>query len=72
ALDWVDVVNALQADPKATSELAQTVSPHWPKSSPGYFSDLKARLTRFVESGQLGPFRNGYWGHAAYKLPPEA
>jgi len=24
-----------------------------------------------VESGQLGIFANGYWGHPAYKLPPE-
>ncbi len=71
ALDWVDVVSALKADPKATSELAQSISP-WPKSSPGYFRDLQNRLKRFVESGQLGPFRNGYWGHPAYKLPPEA
>jgi len=71
ALDWVDVVSALSADPKATSELAQKVS-SWPKSSPGYFRDLQGRLKRFVESGQLGPFKNGYWGHAAYKLPPEA
>ena len=71
ALDWVDVVSALTADPKATSELAQSISP-WPKSSPGYFRDLQNRLKKFVESGQLGPFRNGYWGHPAYKLPPEA
>ncbi len=71
ALDWVDVVSALKADPKATSELAQSISP-WPLSSPGYFRDIKARLTRFVESGQLGPFMNGYWGSPAYKLPPEA
>ncbi|TAD89171.1 MAG: nickel-dependent hydrogenase large subunit [Alphaproteobacteria bacterium] len=71
ALDWVDVVSALSADPKATSELAQSIS-SWPMSSPGYFRDLKARLTAFVESGQLGPFKNGYWGHKAYKLPPEA
>jgi hydrogenase large subunit len=71
ALDWVDVVSALSADPKATSELAQSIS-NWPKSSPGYFRDLQTRLTKFVESGQLGLFRNGYWGHAAYKLPPEA
>src|SRR5690242_4199322 len=35
-LDWVDVVDALKADPKATSELAQSISP-WAKSSPGYF-----------------------------------
>jgi hydrogenase large subunit len=71
ALDWVDVVSALKADPKATSELAQSISP-WAKSSPGYFRDLQNRLKRFVESGQLGPFKNGYWGHPAYKLPPEA
>ena len=70
ALDWVDIVSALKADPKATSEIAQSIS-NWPKSSPGYFSDLQKRLTRFVESGQLGIFANGYWGHPAYKLPPE-
>jgi hydrogenase large subunit len=71
ALDWVDVVSALSADPKATSQLAQSIS-DWPLSSPGYFKDLQARLKKFVESGQLGPFKNAYWGHAAYKLPPEA
>ena len=71
ALDWVDVVSALKADPKATSALAQSISP-WPLSSPGYFKDLQGRLVRFVESGQLGPFKNGYWGSPAYKLPPEA
>ena len=70
ALDWVDVVSALSADPAATSQLAQSIS-NWPKSSPGYFSDLQKRLTKFVESGQLGIFANGYWGHPAYKLPAE-
>ncbi|MEZ5535369.1 MAG: nickel-dependent hydrogenase large subunit [Thiolinea sp.] len=72
ALDWVDVVSALSADPKATSELAQAISPHWPKSSPGYFADMKKKLQGFVDGGQLGIFTNGYWGHPAYKLPPEA
>jgi hydrogenase large subunit len=71
ALDWVDVVSALKADPKATSALAQSISP-WAKSSPGYFSDIATRLKKFVESGQLGPFSNGYWGSPAYRLPPEA
>ncbi|MGD8617598.1 MAG: nickel-dependent hydrogenase large subunit [Gammaproteobacteria bacterium] len=71
ALDWVDVVSALNADPKATSELAQSIS-SYPKSSPGYFSDMKKKLKDFVESGQLGIFAQGYWGHPAYKLPPEA
>jgi hydrogenase large subunit len=71
ALDWVDVVSALKADPKKTSELAQSIS-SWPLSSPGYFRDIQNRLKKFVESGQLGPFMNGYWGNPAYKLPPEA
>jgi len=70
AMDWVDVVNALKADPKKTSELAQSLS-NWPKSSPGYFSDIQARIGKFVNSGQLGIFANGYWGHSAYKLPAE-
>ncbi|MBK9015740.1 MAG: nickel-dependent hydrogenase large subunit [Saprospiraceae bacterium] len=70
ALDWVDIVSSLKADPKKTSEIAQSIS-NYPKSSPGYFSDLQKRLTKFVESGQLGIFANGYWGHPAYKLPPE-
>jgi hydrogenase large subunit len=71
ALDWVDVVASLQADPKATSQLAQSIS-DWPMSSPGYFRDVQTRIKRFVESGQLGPFMNGYWGNPAYKLPAEA
>jgi hydrogenase large subunit len=71
ALDWVDVVSALNADPAATSALQQSISP-WPKSSPGYFRDVQNRIKRFVESGQLGPFANAYWGSAAYKLPAEA
>ncbi|MGF1533255.1 MAG: nickel-dependent hydrogenase large subunit [Bernardetiaceae bacterium] len=70
ALDWVDVMSALKADPKQTSEIAQSIS-NWPKSSPGYFSDLQKRLKKFAASGQLGIFANGYWGHPAYKLPPE-
>lgn len=70
ALDWVDVVNALKADPKKTAELAQSISPY-AKSSEGHFRDLQKRITKFVESGQLGIFANGYWGHPAYKLPAE-
>lgn len=70
ALDWVDVVSALSADPAETSRIAQSISP-WPKSSPGYFSAVQNRIKAFVESGQLGIFANGYWGHKGYKLPPE-
>ncbi|MCB1526456.1 MAG: nickel-dependent hydrogenase large subunit [Hyphomicrobiaceae bacterium] len=72
ALDWVNPVNALKADPKATSELQMQTGPRHPKSSPGYFRDVQNRLKKFVESGQLGPFKNGYWTNPAYLLPPEA
>jgi Ni,Fe-hydrogenase I large subunit len=71
ALDWVDVVSALDADPAKTSDLAQSIS-DWPVSSGDYFQGVKDKLAAFVQSGQLGPFANGYWGHPAYKLPPEA
>jgi hydrogenase large subunit len=71
ALDWVDVVGALRADPKATSDLARSIS-NWPKTSPAYFAEVQNRVKKFVESGQLGIFANGYWGHPAMKLPPEA
>lgn len=71
ALDWVDITSALKADPVATSELAQSIS-DWPKSSADYFAGVQTRLQGFVGSGQLGPFANAYWGHPAYKLPPEA
>ncbi|MBD3612036.1 MAG: nickel-dependent hydrogenase large subunit [Hydrogenovibrio crunogenus] len=72
ALDWVNPVNALKADPKATSELQKIVSPSHPMSSPGYFKDIQTRIQKFVESGQLGIFKNGYWDSTAYKLSPEA
>jgi Ni,Fe-hydrogenase I large subunit len=71
ALDWVDVVSALSADPAATSALARSISP-WPNNSEAHFAEIQGRVQRFVDSGQLGIFTNGYWGHPAYRLPPEA
>ncbi len=70
ALDWVDVVSALKADPKEAARIAQSLS-SWPKNSEGYFRDVQNRLKGFAASGQLGIFANAYWGHPAYRLPPE-
>jgi len=70
ALDWVDVVDALRADPAGASKLARSMS-DWPLSSPAYFGEVRDRIARFVETGRTGPFANGYWGHPAYRLPPE-
>jgi [NiFe] hydrogenase large subunit len=70
ALDWVDVVSALKADAKKTADLAAKVTPA-PNSGISDFKATQAKLKKFVDSGQLGIFANGYWGHPAYKLPPE-
>ena len=69
ALDWVDIVNALKADPKKAAELAQSFS-KWDKNTPAYFTEVQNKIKSFAASG-LGIFANGYWGHPAYKLPPE-
>ena len=69
ALDWVDIVSALSANPSATSNLAKNVSSNAPDID---FVAVQQRLKNFVESGQLGPFANAYWGHPAYKLSAEA
>jgi Ni,Fe-hydrogenase I large subunit len=71
ALDWVDIVSALSADPAKTASLAQSIS-DWPLSSPKYFTGIRDRVKAFVDRGQLGPFANAYWGHPAYRLPAEA
>lgn len=70
ALDWVDVISALKANPKKASDIANQVSPAG-NSGVNDFKEVQAKVKKFVESGQLGLFANGYWGHPAYKLPPE-
>jgi len=70
ALDWVDIVSALEADPVAASNLAQSLS-DWRYNSPQEMKAVQDKLKTFVSSGQLGIFANGYWGHPAMKLPPE-
>ena len=69
ALDWVDIVNALKADPKKAAEIAASYS-SWDKNTAAYFSSVQDKIKAFAASG-LGIFANGYWGHPAYKLPPE-
>lgn len=72
ALDWVDVVSALNADPAVTAAFQVCISPsRQENNTTAYFTDVKTKLKNFVDSGQLGIFKNGYWGHPEYKLPPE-
>ena len=53
-----------------TAALAQSLS-SWDKNTPSHFLDVQRKITTFANSG-MGIFANGYWGHPAYKLPPEA
>jgi hydrogenase large subunit len=70
ALDWVDIVSALKADPAQAAKTAASLSP-WPLNSGPVLQAVQNKLKTLVESGQLGIFANGYWGHPAMKLPPE-
>ena len=70
ALDWVDVVSALKANPARASRLAQSIS-DYPNSSRTYFQAVLGRLKPLAASGQLSLFASGYWGHPAYRLTPE-
>ena len=70
ALDWVDVVSALKADPAKASQVAESLSP-WPRNGRLELKAVQDKLKGFVANGQLGPFTNGYWGHPAMKLSPE-
>lgn len=70
-LDWVDPTAALEANPAAAAKLARSIS-DWPNSSTTHFQEVQARLAKAMASGQPGLLGNGYWGHPAYRLPPEA
>jgi len=74
ALDWVDIISALKADPKKASEEAFKYVPK------GYnpiatgedeLREVQKRVAKFAEKGDLGPFKNGYWGHKTMKFTPE-
>jgi hydrogenase large subunit len=70
ALDWVDIVSALSADPAAAAKLGASLSDYRRNSLPE-IRQVQEKLKAFVGTGQLGVFASGYWGHPAMKLPPE-
>ncbi len=75
ALDFVDVVSALSADPKKTSEeavkWANVAGTNPFIEGAGKFKEIQDRVAKFVKQGRLGIFGNGYWGNKHYKLTPE-
>jgi hydrogenase large subunit len=70
ALDFVDVVSALKADPVKAAAWIEQYS-DWPMNGKEVMKQTQEKLKSFVGTGQLGPFTNGYWGHPAMKLTPE-
>jgi hydrogenase large subunit len=70
ALDFVDVVSALKADPVKAAAWIEQYS-DWPLNGKEVMKATQEKLKSFVGTGQLGPFTNGYWGHPAMKLTPE-
>ena len=67
-LDWVDITSALNADPVTTENLALDLSP---TADTVDFAAVKSRIQGLVDTGNLGPFANAYWGHSDYNLSPE-
>ena len=70
ALDWVDIVSATKADARATAKLGQSLSA-WHRNDYNEIKAVQDKLKSFINSGQLGIFASGYWGHPAMKLSPE-
>jgi len=70
ALDWVDVTTVAKADPKKASSLGESLS-NWTGNSTKQMAAVQAKILALVQSGQLGPFAHGYWGHPAMKLPAD-
>ena len=70
ALDWVDVTTVPKADPAKASALGETLS-DWTGNSTKQLKAVQSKVIALVQSGQLGPFAHGYWGHPAMKLPPD-
>jgi len=70
ALDWADVTAIPHADPVKAAAVAASLS-DWPRNSPQEMRKVQGQVVRLLESGELGIFANGYWGHPAMALPPE-
>ena len=53
ALDWVDVVSALSADPKKTAALASSLS-NWPNNSAKRFAAVQGKVKGLVDGKTQG------------------
>lgn len=71
-VDWVDIVSALDADPKKASELAFKYTDSPISTGENDLKKVQETVAKFAKNPQgLGPFANAYWGHGTYKFTPE-
>lgn len=71
ALDFVDIVSALSADPfKAEEEAFKWCDTPY-MCGADHLKAVKEKVTAFVNKGALRPFANAYYGHPTYHLTPE-
>ena len=74
ALDWVDILSALQADPvKASEEAFKYVPKGYNPIATGVdeLKEVQKRVASFAKKGDLGPFKNAYFGHKTMRFTPE-
>ncbi len=72
ALDFVDLLSALEADPKKAVSVAYRYTDNPYNASAGHYAAVQARLTAFAKQDpNLGVFGSSYWGNPSYKLTPE-
>ncbi len=77
ALDWVDIISALDADPKAAGKVAESLADFspigrgWKNNSYNAMKNAKDRLAAFANTKNLGIYGTGYWGHPQMRLSPE-
>lgn len=71
ALDWVDIVSALSADPFKAQDEAFKYADFPYACGADQLKAVQAKVKAFVDKGNLGPFANAYYGHATYRFTPE-
>ncbi|ASM38720.1 MAG: nickel-dependent hydrogenase large subunit [Campylobacter sputorum] len=71
ALDFVDIVSALSADPFKAQDEAFKYTDFPYACGADHLKAVQAKVKTFVDKGNLGPFANAYYGHKTYHLTPE-
>jgi Ni,Fe-hydrogenase I large subunit len=70
ALDFVDIVSALKANPKKAVDVAYQYTANPYNASAGNYAAVQAKVGGLAKSS-LGIFGNAYWGNPSYLLTPE-